>query len=69
VFELEVAPDRYTHSQGWLLYRWNRHPKGEEMSRDAVHERMEVEYYGARSQNHHLAVISADMYTILSWWS
>jgi len=55
--KLEVAPDRYTHSRGWLLNRWNHYLKGEEKARDAVHERMEVEYYRARSQNHHLAVV------------
>jgi len=54
---LEVAPDRYTHSRGWLLYRWNHYPKGEEKARNAVNERMEVEFYAARSQNHHLAVV------------
>jgi len=57
VSELEVALDPYTHSRCRLLYRWNHRRKGEEKGHDAVHERMEVEYYHARSQNHHLAVV------------
>jgi len=57
VSELEVALDRYTDSCCWLLYRWNHHRNGEKKGRDAVHERMEVEYYRARSQDHHLAVV------------
>jgi len=54
--ELEVTLDRYMHSCCRLLYRWNHRWKGEEKGRDAVHERMEVEYYRAQSRNHHLAV-------------
>jgi len=57
VSKLEVALDRYTHSRCRLLYRCNHHRKGEKKGRDAVHERMEVEYYRAQSQNHHLAVV------------
>jgi hypothetical protein len=53
----EVALDRYTHSQGGLLYRWNHLWQGEEKGRDVFPERIEVEYYHARSQNHHLAVV------------
>jgi len=45
------------HSRCRLLYRWNHCRKGEKKGRDAVHERMEVEYYRARLQNHHLAVV------------
>ena len=55
--ELEVALDRYTYSRCRLLYRWNGGLKGEENGHDAVHERIEVESYRARSQNHHLAVV------------
>ena len=57
VSELEVVLDRYTLARGWLLHCWNYGSKREEMGRDAVHEQMEVEYYGSRSRNHHLAVV------------
>jgi len=56
VSELKVALDRYTHSRCRLLDRWNHRRKGEKKDGDAVPERMEVEYYRARSHNHHLAV-------------
>jgi len=55
--ELEVALNRYTHSRCRLLHCSNHRPKGENKGRDVVHERMEVEYYGAPSQNHYLAVV------------
>ena len=44
------------HSHCWLLSRWNHHWKCAEKGSNAVHERMEVEFYGAQSQNHHLGV-------------
>jgi len=57
VSELEVALDRYMYSRCRLLHRSNYHRKGEEQGHDVVHKRMEVEYYRARSQNHHLEVV------------
>jgi len=45
------------HSRCRHLYRWNHRRKGEEKGRDAVHERMEVEHYRARSQNHHRELV------------
>jgi len=57
VSKLEVALDRYTHSCCRLLYHWNHRPKGGKRRRDVAHERLEAEYYRARSQNHHLAVV------------
>lgn len=55
--EQEVAPDRYTSFCCWLLYRWIYCQKGEESGHTEVHEQMELEYYHARSQYHHLAVV------------
>jgi len=55
--ELEVSLDRYTHSVCRLLYRTNHHRKGKEKDRDALSERMEVDYNRALSQNHRLPVV------------
>jgi len=57
VAKLEVALDRYTHSCCRILYCWNHRQKGDDKGCDAVHERMEVEYYCAQLQYHHLAVV------------
>jgi len=57
VSELEVTLDRYMHSSIRLRYRWTHCQKGEEECRDAVHERMEVEYNRARLQNDRQAVV------------
>jgi len=54
---MDVALDRYKHSCCRLRYRRNHRQKGQKKGRDAVHERMEVKYYPARPQNHHLAVV------------
>jgi len=55
--ELEFALDRYTHSRCRLWDHWNHRRKSEEKGRNAVHKRLEVEYYRAQSQNQHLPVV------------
>jgi len=45
------------HCRSFLRYRWNHRRKGAVMGRYMVHQRMEVQYYCAWWQNHHLAVV------------
>jgi len=62
VSEMEVALDWYPSILYALLYRWNNGQKGEEKCRDAFHDRMELEYYCARLQNHHLVAVRLYIY-------
>lgn len=56
LFELEIALDRHINCSSRLLDQRNHCWKGEDKDRDAVNERIKVEYYSTRSHNQHLAV-------------
>ena len=65
---MEVALDRYTHTRCWLLYRWNHGQKVEEKGHNAVYAQMEVEFYRAQLQNHHLVVVQlVSILSFLCW--
>lgn len=55
--KLQVALEQYMHFRCRLRYCWNHCLNGKDMGFDAVQEGMEVEYYHAGLQDHHLAVV------------